>query len=253
MTRIATLPLTLMLLTTALAGCLGRTDTANLEETTSQNSADLTLIEVLNARIDALANESGDNTTAELQEEIDAIIESRLAAGEATVTTLETAVANINAMLAEHATQIAALEAALANATSCQLVPFGNCAGADLSGADLSGMERTGIDLRSANLEGTNLSEAELNESLLMNIKAEGADFSGAWQQYIDLTGAYLVSADLTDTGLRYADLTGADLTNADLMFTDFTDATDTNFENIYWHLAIWTDGNRSDGPPSSL
>ena len=54
------------------------------------------------------------------------------------------------------------------SATSCHLVPFGNCAGADLSGMDLSGMDLTGINLRSANLRGADLSGAELNESLLM-------------------------------------------------------------------------------------
>ncbi|RZD32563.1 MAG: hypothetical protein CXT74_02885 [Methanobacteriota archaeon] len=111
--------------------------------------ADLALIEVLDARIDALENESGDNTTAvqiaELQEEIDAIIdildadlllmeaveadldaagtsistvaadlnavETQLAALEAKVATLETAVANINMILAEHTSRITMLEA----------------------------------------------------------------------------------------------------------------------------------------------
>ena len=100
MTRIATLPLALMLLTTALAGCLGGNETADttvLEENTSQNSADiatlnedieaisdildadLALIEALDTRMDALVNESEDNTTnaqiAELQEEIDTSID----------------------------------------------------------------------------------------------------------------------------------------------------------------------------------
>ena len=84
MTRIATLPLALMLLMTALAGCLDGNDTADttgLEQRSSQNSADiatmneeleavsdildadLALIEVLDARIDALENVSEDNTT----------------------------------------------------------------------------------------------------------------------------------------------------------------------------------------------
>ena len=40
---------------------------------------------------------------------------------------------------------IFALESDLANATSCQLVRFGNCAGADLSYMDLTGMDLTGI------------------------------------------------------------------------------------------------------------
>ena len=36
----------------------------------------------------------------------------------------------------------------LNNATACQLVPYGNCAGADLSHMNLSGMDLTGINLR---------------------------------------------------------------------------------------------------------
>ncbi|MDP6275191.1 MAG: hypothetical protein QF883_02910, partial [Candidatus Poseidoniia archaeon] len=52
---------------------------AELEVTFEILDADLVLIEVLDARIDALENESADNTTdaqiAELQEEIDAIID----------------------------------------------------------------------------------------------------------------------------------------------------------------------------------
>ncbi|MEE3208293.1 MAG: hypothetical protein VX239_05110, partial [Candidatus Thermoplasmatota archaeon] len=162
MTRIATLPLALMLLTTALIGCLDGAepvDTSKLEEGTSQNSADiatlnedlkaisdildtdLALIEALDTRMDALVNESEDNTTnaqiAELQEELDTIIdildadllliealeanlsagaddlnaaatnistvaddlnavETQLAALDARVTTLETAITNIN-------------------------------------------------------------------------------------------------------------------------------------------------------------
>ncbi|HIH78855.1 MAG TPA: hypothetical protein HA339_01160, partial [Candidatus Poseidoniia archaeon] len=56
MTRIATLPLALMLLTTALIGCLDGAepvDTSKLEEGTSQNSAD---IATLNEDIEAISD-----------------------------------------------------------------------------------------------------------------------------------------------------------------------------------------------------
>ena len=179
---------------------------------------------------------------------------------------------------------IASLESDLINATTCQLVPFGNCAGADLSGMDLSGMDLTGIDLRSANLEGTNLSGAGLNESLLMNIETNrNTSFSNAYLVYTDLTdadlglyaadltddNAHLRHADLTGANLRYADLTGAnlgyaDLTGADLYAADLTDAdlyaanlkfadfedaivTDADFSGNYWHQTIWTNGIRYD------
>ncbi len=149
MTRIATLPLALMLLTTALAGCLDGAepiDTSELDENTSQNSsdiatlnedieaisdildADLALIEALDTRMDALVNESEDNTTnaqiAELQEELDTIIdildadllliealEANLSAGaddlNAAATNISTVTADLNAV----ETQLAALDA----------------------------------------------------------------------------------------------------------------------------------------------
>jgi len=50
----------------------------------------------------------------------------------------------------------------------CQLIPYGKCAGEDLSQRDLSGMDLTGINLRQAilvkaNLSGTNLAYADLS------------------------------------------------------------------------------------------
>ncbi|MEC8949220.1 MAG: hypothetical protein VX837_04385, partial [Candidatus Thermoplasmatota archaeon] len=111
MTRIAPLSLALILLTTALAGCLSEDDTSDLAEDTSQNSADIeavntelaavsdavntmntdletvsdtlgtesALIEMLDARIEVLENVSADNTTdaqiADLKDEIATIVE----------------------------------------------------------------------------------------------------------------------------------------------------------------------------------
>ena len=111
MTRIAPLSLALILLTTALAGCLSEDDTSDLAEDTSQNSADIeavstelaavsdaintmnteletvsdslgsdsALIEALDARIVELENASADNTTdaqiADLKDEIATIVE----------------------------------------------------------------------------------------------------------------------------------------------------------------------------------
>ncbi|MGB2277193.1 MAG: pentapeptide repeat-containing protein, partial [Candidatus Poseidoniaceae archaeon] len=51
----------------------------------------------------------------------------------------------------------------LNNATACQLVPYGNCAGADLSHMNLSGMDLTGINLRGANLENTSFENSTLS------------------------------------------------------------------------------------------
>ena len=49
-------------------------------------------------------------------------------------------ITQLEADIAANEATIAQLELALANATSCQLVPRGNCAGAWLYGANLSGM-----------------------------------------------------------------------------------------------------------------
>ncbi|SVD75920.1 uncharacterized protein METZ01_LOCUS428774, partial [marine metagenome] len=47
----------------------------------------------------------------------------------------------------------------LENMTSCQLVPYSNCAGADLSNQNLSGMDLTGINFRNANLNQADLTD----------------------------------------------------------------------------------------------
>ncbi|MCH2417364.1 MAG: hypothetical protein MK222_01305, partial [Candidatus Poseidoniia archaeon] len=89
--------------------------------------ADLALIEILDARIDALESESGDNTTdaqiAELQEEIDAIIdildadlllmealEANLSAVAADLNAVETNMSTVAADLDAVETQLAVLE-----------------------------------------------------------------------------------------------------------------------------------------------
>jgi uncharacterized protein YjbI with pentapeptide repeats len=157
---------------------------------------------------------------------------------------------------------VASLESDLVNATTCQLVPWGNCVNADLSGMNLSGMDLTGIDLRDANLQNTTFDnatltgadltsivafnatfrDAGLNETLLKHAEFNRYDYancggdcgsanlSGAYLQRADLTHAELVSADLTNADLRYADLTNADLgsadlTNADLRYADLIGA----------------------------
>ena len=153
--------------------------------------------------------------------------------------------------------QISHLEAQLINATSCQLVPYGNCPGADLRGMNLTGMDLTGINLRGADLQNTTFDYATLDGADLRSIFASNATFIGTgmnqtFLQLADLnryspdcpdewggssycgpanlTGASLGYADLTDANLYYADLTDAylrhaDLTEANLWYADLTDA----------------------------
>ena len=153
--------------------------------------------------------------------------------------------------------QISRLEAQLINVTSCQLVPFGNCPGADLRGMNLTGMDLTGINLRGADLQNTTFDYATLDGADLRSILAFNATFVGTgmnrtflqfaeFNRYSEdcppewggigycgpanLTNAYLYDADLTDAILYHADLTNADLGyanlyNANLFEADLTDA----------------------------
>ena len=123
---------------------------------------------------------------------------------------------------------IFSLESDLVNATSCQLAPYANCAGADLSQMNLSGMNLTGIDLRGANLQNTSFDYATLDGADLRNIVAMNATFIFAGMNYSYLQnaefnrnacpGGYCGEADLSNAYLRYADLTNANLADVNLI-----------------------------------
>ena len=101
----------------------------------------------------------------------------------------------------------------LNNATACQLLPYGDCAGADLSHMNLSGMDLTGIDLRGANLQNTTFDFATLDRADLRSIVAMNASFihTGMNRTYLQLAefnrlddpgcGGYCGSANLTKCG----------------------------------------------------
>ena len=141
--------------------------------------------------------------------------------------------------------QISHLEAQLINATSCQLVPYGNCPGADLRGMNLTGMDLTGINLRDADLQNTTFDYATLDGADLRSIFASNATFIGTGMNRTFLQFAefnrysqdcpgewggpgYCGSADLTDAHLRFADLTSARLVNANLYDADLA------YANLY-------------------
>jgi len=168
-----------------------------------------------------------------------------------------TLVAQLQADNAAMLQQISDLEAQLINATSCQLVPYGNCPGADLRGMNLTGMDLTGINLRGADLQNTIFDYATLDGADLRSIFASNATFVGTGMNRtvlqfaelniysldcrsqwggpgycgpVNLTDAYLHKADLTNARLYDADLTdaylgGADLTDAYLRNANLTDA----------------------------
>ncbi|MAS57700.1 MAG: hypothetical protein CMA37_03740, partial [Euryarchaeota archaeon] len=182
---------------------------------------------------------------------------------EAYLQDLENDLLSLQLAIADLENQNSELNDALDDATSCQLVSYAYCAGADLSYMDLSGMDLSGINLRGANLQNTTFDYASLDGADLRSIVAMNATFihtgmndtylqnaefnrhstsecggycgaanlSNADLNYSDLTGATLDNADLTNASLYQADLTNAglynaDLTNASLNQADFIGAT---------------------------
>ncbi|MED5308461.1 MAG: pentapeptide repeat-containing protein, partial [Candidatus Thermoplasmatota archaeon] len=170
---------------------------------------------------------------------------------------LENELLNLQLAIADLENQNSELNDTLVNATSCQLVPYAYCAGANLSYMNLSRMDLTGIDLRGANLLNTTFDYATLDGADLRSIFASNATFIGTgmnrtflqfaeFNRYsydcsdgwgladycgpANLTDAYLSSADLTNANLEDADLTNANLfdailANANLVHADLTDA----------------------------
>ena len=109
--------------------------------------------------------------------------------------------------------------------SACHLIPYGQCAGEDLTGRDLRGIDLRGADLTGANLAGVDLSQAILRGAIL-----SGADLSGATASDADLSGAVahgtiFDSANLFGARLVGTDLLNAILTGTTLAKTDLTDA----------------------------
>ena len=158
---------------------------------------------------------------------------------EAYLQDLENDLLSLQLAIADLENQNSELNDALDDATSCQLVSYAYCAGADLSYMDLSGMDLTGIDLRGANLQNTTFDYATLDNADLRYIVAFNATFiySGMNNTYLqdsefnrystsecggycgdaNLANAHLEYADLTDTYLKYSNLTNAKLVYANL------------------------------------
>ena len=106
-------------------------------------------------------------------------------------TQINTDVINIESNLSLVWDAILTLESNLANASSCQLVPYANCAGANLSHMNLSGMDLYGINLRGANLQNTNFDYATLDSADLRNVIAfYNASFINTGMNVTDLEDA---------------------------------------------------------------
>ena len=188
-------------------------------------------------------------------------------------TQINTDVINIQSNLSMVWDAILTLQSDLANATSCQLVPYAYCAGADLSHMNLSGMDLTGIDLRGANLQNATFDYATLDNANLRSAIAwnasflstrmrhsileftefntysfswcggecNGANLTNADLTHADLSNAYINSVDLTDSQLYHANLVGvsgkfANFTDAHLTYADLTGAS-------IWY-AVFTDAD---------
>ena len=140
--------------------------------------------------------------------------------------------------IAELEARIASLEAELDNATSCKLVPWGNCARANLDGLDLSSLDLTGIDLEGASVIGTDFTGTLLNQSSMAGINAWNATFSYAQLNDADLSGAKFwkyeynancnfchTTSDFYSASMNRADLTDSVMQYVNLSFTFFRDA----------------------------
>ncbi len=165
-------------------------------------------------------------------------------------------------VIASLQSQINNLSNQLADATTCQLVPFANCAGADLRGTDFTGMDLTGINFRGANLQNTTFDNATLSYAVLDNAIAwnssfhytnfRGASLLGTqfWGMYeIDgsccfgVFGAEMTYADFRHSHLGYtwfsrADLTGAQFGNsfsAGWIIFEFADLSEVDFGNTHF------------------
>ena len=189
---------------------------------------------------------------------------------ETRIAELEAVLANLNETIIQLQNNISILEDDLTNATTCQLVPWGNCPRVDLNGMDLSGLDLTGINLRGASLIGTNFSGAILHKSILSDVDAwnssfafasidnadlsdsrfwkyewnnncqfchNAANFSGSSVIDSDMTNIYLRNADLTTIFFRGSNLDGSDLSNSDLSNQYLLDTEMTNVILNYANL----------------
>ncbi len=116
--------------------------------------------------------------------------------------------------------QIQQLESELENATSCQLVPYGNCRGANLSGMNLSGMNLNGIDLRNAILHNVNLSNA-----IITNADLLGIDIRNSNLDFANFAKSILSHATIFESSVNNTRFSGADLQNAFISRSSLTRA----------------------------
>ncbi len=143
----------------------------------------------------------------------------------------------------------------------CELGPYANCAGADLSHMNLSGMDLTGIDLRGANLQNAifdyaTLDKADLSSTVAMNATFIHTGMNNTYLRNVEFNrggcpGGYCGAANLSNAHLRNADLTNAmltnvDLTNAAIPNADLTDANLIN-ANLTDALLFFANLNNAD------
>lgn len=103
---------------------------------------------------------------------------------------------------------------------------------ADLDNANLRAAYLVDSNLTGARLQGTDLSKAKLDRSVMSEVNAFRADFSGAWLNGVNLekarlwlckfSGAQLAPANCTGATFYYCDFRGADLSGANLEGAEF-------------------------------
>jgi uncharacterized protein YjbI with pentapeptide repeats len=87
----------------------------------------------------------------------------------------------------------------------------------DLTGANLSGAYLVFANLSGTDLTGANLSSANLSHAYLFSADLTAANLTGADLSYADLSAVDLTGANLSNTNLTAADLSSVSLTGANL------------------------------------
>ena len=206
--------LAILMMTAALAGCVGE-DTSDLD-----------------AQIEDLGSQNTELTQ--------------------TIAERDVAISELEGTIAGHESNIAGLEAAMTlmeeqrDSLLAQLSDSQEFANQTIALAEA--MNETIVGLHA--MLGENATQVQQLQTDL----AEQQDLVAQWQQTaednradlsgVDLTNAYLRYADLTNTDLMYADLSFADLSDADLSGADLSGA---DLSGVVWYSTTCPDGTNSD------
>ena len=277
--------LAVLMMTAALAGCVGEDTsdldaqiddlnnmTTNLTQTLEERDVAISELDTLNTELTQTIAER-DVAISELEATI-AGHESNIAGLEAAMTLMEEqrdsllaqlsdsqefanqtialaeamneTIAGLHAMLGENATQVQQLQTDLAEQQD--LVAQWQQTAED-NRADLKWAVLVGADLGGTDLSGADLRGIALSNAELSYADLSGTEMAGAYLDDAVLYYADLSGAYLSGADLRYADLRYADLTGAGLYYADLRGAylSGANLSGVDWYSTTCPDGTNSD------